>query len=648
MKSIVKRLRRLLENEDGIALATVVCMISVLTVLGVVLIDQVTAESNRAASSVRSDAVYQAAEAGINDYIAKLTEDSQYYDHCVAKGESTRLRSDNGALVSHSTSTASCLPGGASFWQSGVRWSYPSGKDWWFGGTGNAYGNSTALRGFAYNLMVTPPAASLGTNYLTIVSTGCKVVDMNATPLQCDTSTLSPPRRTIEVRVRPMTPADFQYIVPDMSSGDPCYASNIYGTMYSPGDLYMCDAHVYGNLEAETLVHGAYSMMTGSSPHGIYDQNHPNIRDVVKNKFAITDFGASPSSIKRLAGTNVPTTDFEDAGAAAWRINFSSNGNVQAWKCVYQSGAPDPASSQPFCGGDLTTTASLSANSTPSAITVSGSTAEFPSSGTIYIGTGSNVDDYTYSSTTATSFKGNTKLSHSHSVGDKVSYLSDGVGITWSVPWYNGVPSVGAIYTGQDAIISWPTAIAGYSGTSQDGSPTSQVNGRFTLASGQDIIIAGDDHYASEPSPDGISGPDDDVLGLISSGNLWLAKYAPNQLWWRAATMALSGDWSDYCARHSCNRNLSGLSQMTFIGTLAYTGESVMQSGNYGYDTDRVYRIADNGSMTTCPTTAPGCTAFDALQFLVPPNYPVIGGMQTTVLFHEVPSGYTPPAVPAG
>jgi len=44
VKSIVKRLRRLLENEDGIALATVVCMISVLTVLGVVFLDKVKAE----------------------------------------------------------------------------------------------------------------------------------------------------------------------------------------------------------------------------------------------------------------------------------------------------------------------------------------------------------------------------------------------------------------------------------------------------------------------------------------------------------------------------------------------------------------------------------------------------------------------------
>jgi len=646
---IVNRLLRLLKSEDGIAMATVVCMIAVMTALAVTLIDQVTAESDRSAAAVKSDAVYQAAEAGINDYIAKLTEDSQYYDHCVAKGESTRQRSDNGASVSHSTTTASCVPGGASFWNSGVRWTYPNNKNWWFAGTGSSSGNSTALRGYAYNIMVTPPAESLGTNYLTVVSTGCQVVDPTVAPLQCNTGRTGAPMRAIEIRVRPTTPADFQYIVPAMDASDPCYASNIYGTMYSPGNLYTCDAHVWGNLEAEKTVNGSYTLMNSTAR--IYDKNHPDIRSVVKNPFTIADFGASPSSIKRLAGTNVPTTDFEDATAAAWRINFSANGNVQAWKCVYQSGAPDPASSQPFCGGDLTTTAALSANSTPSAVNVSGSTAEFPSSGTIYIGTGSNADDYSYSSITGTSFRGNTRLSHSHVIGDKVSFVSNGVGVNWPVPWYNGVPSVGAIYTGKDAIISWPKAIAGYTVTDSDGMPTSQVNGRYTLASGQDVIIAGDIHYASEPSPDGIVGPDDDVLGLISSGNLWLGKYAPNQLWWRAATMALNGDWSDYCARHSCDRTSS--SQMTFVGTLAYSGESIMQSGSYGYDTDRVYRIADNGSMTSCPSTAPACSGqrpegFDALKFLVPPNFPVINGMETTVLFHEVSPAYVPAPVPAG
>jgi hypothetical protein len=644
----VNRLIRLLKNEDGIALATVIAMIAVLTVLSVTLIDQVTAESSRASSAVKSDAVYQAAEAGINDYIAKLTEDPQYYDHCVAKGESTRLRGDNGTTVSHSTSTSDCLPSGSSFWHAGVKWTYPYGKDWWFGGTGTSYTNTTALRGYAYNLMVTPPSAILGTNYLTVVSTGCKVINMYATPLQCDTTV---PERAIEVHIRPTTPADFEYIVPDMNSGDPCYASNIYGTMYSSGNLYMCGAHVWGNLEAEQYVNGSYTFMNGSLR--VYDKNHPDIRSVVKNPFSILDFSISPSTIKRLAALNVPSTDFEDATAAAWRVNFSSNGNVEVWKCVYPSGAPDPASSLPYCND-----AALSGNVTlkqytSTTVSVNQSTASFPSSGTIYIGptSGGRIDKVTYTGTTSTATSGTfTGATCSacgsggitHNTGETVSIYSGG--ITWPVPWYNGIPSIGAIYTGQDTILSWPTAIPGYSATSSDGSPTSQVNGRFTVASGQDIVIAGDNHYASEPSPDGIGSSDDDVLGLIASSDIWLAKYAPDQLWWRAATIALTGEWSDYCARHGCSR--SSTSNMTFVGTMAYAIPGIMQSGNYGYDTDRVYRIADDGSMTSCPASAPNCASFDALKFLAPPSFPVINKTETTLLFHEVPPGYIPPAAP--
>ena len=100
----MRKLKRFFSREEGMAMATVVMMTGVLTILSIVLIDQVTSETTRAGTAVKNDAVYQAAEAGINDYVAKLTEDPQFYDHYVAKGESTRLGS-NGATVAHSTST---------------------------------------------------------------------------------------------------------------------------------------------------------------------------------------------------------------------------------------------------------------------------------------------------------------------------------------------------------------------------------------------------------------------------------------------------------------------------------------------------------------------------------------------------------------
>ncbi len=643
----MRKLRRLFAQENGIAMATVVMFIGVLTLLSVVLINQVIDESGSAAKALRSDAAYQAAEAGVNDYLAKLTEDPQYYDHYVAKGESTR-RSDTGTLVAHSTSAT------PSVWKAGVNWTYPNNKDWWYAGTGTSAGNTTSLRGTAYNLMITPPSKALGTDYITIVSTGCKVVDTNASPLVCNTST-DTPERAVEIHVRRSTPADFQFMMDyDPTKYSPvCFGSTLYGKVYSTHSIcFNSSGESYSDLMAEDYVTG----ISGSRLHSgrIYDKSHPNIRTVVKYPITFASLGDPSLDIKRSAATNTPSTDFEDSTAAAWRFNFSPDGTFQVWKCVFQGGSPDPASSQPFCGGDLTLSAGIASNTNISTVSINTNTAEFPvlsgSTYKIYIGTGSNTDSFSYSSTTSTSFKSSSsvKLAHSHVAGDKVSFVPGGAGVTWSVPWYSGpIPSNGAIYTGQTTVISWPNAITGYTSTSQDGSVTSKVNGRVTLATAGDIIIGGDIHYASEPASDGTGDTDDDVLGLIAKGDIWLPKYAPMNLWFRAATMSITGVWSDYnCTNKGAYRGDS--SSLTFVGTSAYTNPSgcmqysVVRWSSSGYNIDNVIRIADDGSAAEANASY---GKYDALKFLFPPWFPVINGMETTVLFREVPSSYIPPAV---
>jgi Tfp pilus assembly protein PilX len=650
----MKRLRRFLANEDGIAMATVVGMVVVLTVLSVALIDQVTSESNRAARAVTSDAVFQAAEAGINDYIAKLTDDSQYYDHCVAKGESTRQRADTLALVAHSTGASSCLPDGASAWTSGVRWTYPNGKDWYTAGIGDASVNTTAVRGYAYNLMITPPYAAVGTTpgttYIDVVSTGCKVVDPAATPLQCDTTV---PQRTVEVRVRRTTPADFQYMMTNMGHGstDVCWQSTIYGRMYSTGDIYVCGATFYGNVMAEGLVRVAsgYPAPNVVSPGRIYDDNHPDIRTVLKNPLSFSDLLASVSQVQSNALLNPPpTTAFDDPAAKAWRINFSSNGNVEVWEC-FNSSAPE--ANQPYCGPDAKLNmTSLPTSSTTFTLNVTGDTSGFTPSGAVYVGPNASgrIDTVSYTGVTSNSFTGakctTCSGSQSHRSGvDTVSMVSGG--ISGQVPAYNGpIPANGAIYTGQDAIISWPTTINGYHETSADGSQTSKLNGRVTVASNQDIIVAGDVHYASEPLANGIGGADDDVLGLIAQGSVWLARYAPANLWWRAATMAVDGSWGDYACKNGPDRGDN--SYMTFVGTSTYGSNAGCIHSTGGYNIDHTYRITDDGTAPACPSTAPGCKNFDALKWLIPPWFPPLNGIET-VLFREVPPSYTPPAAPA-
>jgi len=533
----MSRLTRFFAREDGIAMATVVGMIVLLTAMSVALLDQVTNESNRASNSVKADAVFQAAEAGINDYVAKLLDDSQYYDHFVANGEATRTPCI--AYASGVCNTwGSPTYGAGSAWPSGTHWGYPTGKNRWYAGTGTSSSNSTLLgtadwgtstlrSGYAYDLMITPPSASLGVTYISIVSTGCRLVSGTSisNPI-CDTSANAPRMRTVEVRIRRMTPADFQFLWP----GNVAYGTDAitYGKIYSGGTIDH-DGFAYGDLLSESSVTGNVTQ----SSHRPTDANHPiqariytpstnpSIRIPIRKQIVFNDFVMALKNVKSAAGYS--GMSFDNSAKDAWLFIFQSNGTVKVSSCK-RSGSDDVAKTQPTCG-------------------------------------------------TATTYP---------------------------------VPSNGAIYTGQTAIVSSP-------------SNDSTVSGRVTIASNNDIVIGGNIHYQSESS-----GPNDDVLGLVANVNVWMAKWAPNTLTWRAATIAQTGTWSSY----SCGSARPN-------ATLTFIGATAAKVTGCAADFDARTYASDDGSWNV---------NYTALKFLIPPWYPpLFDGAETTVLFHEVPSIYVPP-----
>ena len=83
-------LRRIGRREDGVAMLTVVILVAFLSMVSVALIDLVTSESTRSNSARTSNAAFQAAEAGLDDYLSKLVDDKTYYLHHVHPAESTR------------------------------------------------------------------------------------------------------------------------------------------------------------------------------------------------------------------------------------------------------------------------------------------------------------------------------------------------------------------------------------------------------------------------------------------------------------------------------------------------------------------------------------------------------------------------------
>jgi hypothetical protein len=174
-----------------------------------------------------------------------------------------------------------------------------------------------------------------------------------------------------------------------------------------------------------------------------------------------------------------------------------------------------------------------------------------------------------------------------------------------SASTYN-VPAKGAIYTAQTAIIAGSSSSCSDPDLGSLSNPASCVQGRVTVASGDDIVIGANLGHVADG---------DDVFGLIAKNNVRVAQWAPCPLKWRAATIAQTGSWSSADSwtgndPRTCN------SSMTFDGSSATNlGGSMSQFASREYDYD---------------TT---------LSYLSPPWFPVIDSPYTVQLFRELPSG---------
>ena len=608
-------------------------MVALLTVVAATLIDQVTSESNRSIAAVKSDAVDQAAEAGVNDYIAKLLDDPQYYNHYVANGEATRTSCTSysaGVCNAWGSLVISPVANGqkAQAWTPGTHWGYHNASatnnmDNWFQGTGNAYSNSTVLKGYAYDLMITPPSSTLGTNYVTILSTGCKLVSGGTT---CDSSV---PMQSIEVRVRKTTPADFQFMWP----GNVSYGSDAttYGTIYAAGTISH-QGTAYGNLESETSVTGSPTLLNGAKIYTTVSTN-PSIRTVVTSPIFTSGtlssnsyFAVSLTDVKRAAGQNVPSTDFEDSTASAWRFNFSQNGTVQVWRCVNSS---TPQTTQPYCNDiALSSGVTLKSNSSTT-MTVNGNTDSFPSSGTLYIGPSSSVTTaVTYTGTTTTSTSGTFTGVKCSSCGSTGTTFSAGTVV--SVRLGRAVqprPRIQRTDSGERRLLHRP--------------------GRDHLLAERDYRL---DQRRLEHSQRQRDRRHEPGRGDRRRHLLQLrpgARWGPERR--RARTdrqqRRLDGlvvpRWNTKRAirvARSLDRAHGHLVVRRVVlddrhrangSTLLFIGSSTAQTAGCASDFDNRSYVSDDGSYSS---------TFDALQTLFPPWYPVINGMETTMLFEAVPT----------
>jgi hypothetical protein len=314
-------MRRLVREESGIAMVLVLGLAVLLFALSVGIADVMQGEAGRSRASVVHEEAYQAAEAGIDDYLSKLIDDRLYYSHFVHPGEATRLATASGRTVT---------AGGV--WQQtdGNAWTYPNGKDTW-------YGSARLGNRFEYDLEVVPPTASQP--LIQITSTGRPVGDTDIRDW-----------RALQVLVRPSSVSDYQMV----ADADIAYGSGAttYGKIYAGIDSsgrkhnITHDGIAYGDLYAEGTVSGTVQMMNGAQKY-----SSGTIRSVIKSPINFNSFLASLVDIHAAASAGGVVED--NPTVAAWNLTFLASGQVQVQACQKTSGNPigDVA---PTCGAVTT------------------------------------------------------------------------------------------------------------------------------------------------------------------------------------------------------------------------------------------------------------------------------------------------------
>lgn len=453
-------LRSRLRDDAGFAMAAVVLMTAVLSLLAVTTIDLVTSEHGRSDVTRTRDTAFEAAEAGMNDYLAKLTDDKIYYLHHVHPGESTR-RPVSGADVDPQTTQCVEASGAATraetgvLWPSaaGTTWTYPNGKDNW----------CQLADGYEYNLQITPP--SVGNNNIQIVSTGRKIGDTNSTHW-----------RALEQWTHFSLVSEFQMI----ANADIAYGStaSTYGKIYtgidSSGVAHSVNhaGTAYASIYAEGSITGSPSMQNGAQK---YQGRAAVAAAGIKSPIDFANFQMSLDDITRAADSGGLHLN---SSGAVWRLVFLADGTFTVQPCT--AGCTNPAgATQPTWGS-----------------AVPGSPFTVPQNGAIF---------------------------------SDVSVVVSGV-----------------------------------------------VNGRVTVASNDDIIVGADISYQTLG---------DDVLGLIGKNEVLVAQWCPNNLNWRAGTIAQNGQWRSYTGTTSKGT-------MNFYGSTATNNGGYMSmfaTRNYNYDTTLLY-----------------------------------------------------------
>jgi Tfp pilus assembly protein PilX len=318
--------RPTLSHDHGFAMVYVILVMMVMSSIAFVTLETMQHEQTTSYTQTQRQTAYQAAEAGIEDYMSKMKDDPQYYLHWIHPAESVRRSSTNVDVPVQFNGSGDPIQ---QAWAYTNTWTYPSGKVFYRDAT-----STSATNPYEYNIQVVPPTSAAPT--LTITSTGRPAGDTNTKDYRVIQQVLSPNSITRYYRI----------VNGDIGFGS---TTTTNGQVWSNGTITH-DGIATADLWATGSINGAVTMQNGSVKHP--SQSTP---------INFASFLTSLTDISRAASINSPSTSFHDGTRDVWKLVFVSNGTFTAQACD-QNGTNDPAYQDPTTNCTSATTYNVPSN----------------------------------------------------------------------------------------------------------------------------------------------------------------------------------------------------------------------------------------------------------------------------------------------
>ena len=297
--------RRAQRDERGGALVLVLIIGVLLTGAGAMIVTRTSTEGKLADEQTEYEGALHAAEAGANDYIAKLTEDRIYFRHRVHPAEDARTR------VSPLTGTYAP----DTVWPGDPTWTYPATKQRFAALKGSSASN------YEYNLRIDAPSGGP----VTITATGRR---------------RNSPRvsRSLEIVVKGSSIADYQAII----DADVTYGA----TAVTTGKIYSTHNIDYlGTASADVIAEGNITNSSNTAVivpparrcdvGGTYGCRP---REAVTSAISFGSFAAAFAEIKRVAqSTSLGGIYLNDTTKSGWRLTFINDATVKVEACTTAS-----------------------------------------------------------------------------------------------------------------------------------------------------------------------------------------------------------------------------------------------------------------------------------------------------------------------